>query len=116
MPDFKYVIGDGRALSAAEQQRTRVRCGEIDPERVFEYLYGYRADSEGIKAMNTALAAVLPNITRCQRDLLATEFGKNETTVAELTTPTDALFDDPVDANVRKLEVALQDIKAHIGN
>jgi len=109
-----YITGDCRNMSATEQQKTRVRCGRIDPARVFKHLCGYHADESHITATKAALDAASPYLTRCQYDLLSAEFGVDETTIAELSTPTDALFDYPVDANSQKLEVALAKISEYL--
>ena len=114
MPAFMYISGDLRHLSEEEQQKRKVRCGQIDPERIFEHLCGYHADAEKIIATKSAIDAAMPYLTRCQCDLLRAEFGTDETTVAKLSTPTDALFDDPADANTRKLIQALDMILEYL--
>lgn len=114
MPSFMYITGDCRNMCPEEQQTTKVRCGPIDCNRVFQYLYGYRASDEECAKIKVALDAALPTLSRCQYDLLTAEFGADETSIAELLGATDVLFDDPADANVQKLELALQNIREHI--
>lgn len=114
---FLYIIGDGRNLTADEQQKTKIRCGKIDPASVFQHLYGRRADTTEVIATQVAIDSVLPQLTRCQQDLLTAEFGSEETTISRLEpTVSDTLFDYPLDSNMRKLEFALDQIRSQLNS
>lgn len=107
---FKYVGKDYKNMSDEKQKTTIVRCGSIDTGKVFKFLNEREANAEEVDMTKIALKEV-GKISRCHHDILAVEFGKEETTVAELVQASDVLFLYPPDICQDKIGEALEAVQ-----
>lgn len=107
---FKYVGKDYKNMSDEKQKTTIVRCGSIDVGKVFKFLNEREANAEEVDMTKIALKEV-DKISRCHHDILAVEFGKKETTVAELVQVSDVIFQYPPDVCINKLNQALETVQ-----
>ncbi len=104
---FVYIDFESEGLDEKGMEKVKLRYGKINEERLFEVLFGHACNGTESGQFHAAVGEVLPNLTRCQRDLLAAEYGENETNYLNLIAATE-VFQDPIESRVMKLKQALK--------
>lgn len=110
MYNFKYVAKDYRNMLDGELEKTVVRSGAIDYQRLFQYFHSEEMaepSPDEMQKLRIAYHKLIPKLTRCQMELLLVEFGVTEIPFNEAELVSDILTCDPPKASVEKLEAAL---------
>lgn len=108
MGKYKYITGDMRELTPEEMESTPLCSGRLDVRRIYRFLYADAPTPLRLQVFSEACHVATQKMNRCERELLISEFGEDRTTLAEKNTVTDVFTESPLDANLKKLDHAVQ--------
>lgn len=105
LENYKYITKD--ALYLPDNDAVIVRGKRIDISRVYQHIFGREMPGDLCEMLEATCQKFCNDLSPCQNDLLRLEFGEKEMTLDEACPMTNLLTDNPVDANVKKLDEAV---------